>query len=124
MSRVATARAIHIANQNVVTDLVNKLKEARAAVKVSGDNLAKEIKLEEEAKIMKMMGPSKWVKPTKKVPVIKKTEKSAKCQPFVPVKRGRGRPSDGSCNACKRLLAGKKGGRPHICGRIPYSRLG
>ena len=85
MSRVATARAIHEANQKVVTDLVNKLKEARAAVKVSGDNLAKEIKLEEKAKIMKMMGPSKWVKPTKKVPVIKKTEKPG----YVPTLRPR-----------------------------------
>ena len=123
MAAVALARAIHQANVKKVEDAVLKLEEARAAAKASGENLMKD-KKEEAAKISSLMGPSKLVKPVKAVSGVKKTVKPMLCKPFVPVKQGPGRPSDGSCNACKRLLAGKKGGRPHICGRVRYSRLG
>ena len=124
MAAIALARAIHQANVKKVEDAVLKLKEARAAAKASGDNLMKEKKKEEVAKVKSLMGPSKLVKPVKAVSGVKKTVKPMLCKPFVPVKQGPGRPSDGSCNACKRLLAGKKGGKPHICGRVRYSRLG
>ena len=120
MSALAAARSIHAANQKDVVELLTKLKVARAALKVSGDLVAKEAAKAMKEKISTTL-PKPTVKP--KVTVGKlSVKKAAVCKPYVPVKRGR--PSDGSCNACKRLLLGKKGGKPHTCGRIPYSRIG
>ena len=105
------------------SELVTQLKIARAALKVSGDLLAKETVKAEREKLAKVL-PKQAVKPKAEVGKVVKalTKKSVVCKPYVPVKRGR--PSSGECNACKRLLLGLKGGKPHVCGRVPYSRIG
>ena len=122
MGLLSAARLVHAKNTSIVNDLVFKLKLARAAMKVSGDAVAKEVSKEEKQKIGKLSPPPK-VPPTKPVKgSVKFIVKG--CKPGAPAKRGRGRPTDGECNACKRLLAGKKGGKPHTCGRVPYSRIG
>ena len=126
MAALATARAVHAANQKRVLDLVSQRKEARAAFKVSGDAVAKEVREEEKKKLAKLL-PKPPAKPkvdgATKVNETKKHHlKPAVCKPVAPVKRGR--PSSGECNACKRLMLGLKGGKPHTCGRVPYSRIG
>ena len=100
------------------------MKEARAALRVSGDAVVKEVREEEKRKLAKAV-PKPLPKPTVKPKAegVKKDhlKKPAICKPVVPAKRGR--PSSGECNACKRLLLGLKGGKPHTCGRVPYSRI-
>ena len=119
MVGVSAARILHAANTKRVNELVNQLKEARAKMKVSGEAVAREVAQEERMKLAKLT-PKPKASVAKVIKVAKKQD--LVCKPFVPAKRGR--PSSGECNACKRLLLGKKGGKPHICGRVPYSRIG
>ena len=119
MGLLSAARLVHAANTRAVADLVFKLKLARAAQKVSGDAVAREVVQEERNKLAKLSPKPKATVKKMGKPLGKK---GTICKPCEPAKRGR--PSSGECNACKRLLAGKKGGKPHTCGRIPYSRIG
>ena len=83
--------------------------------------------VEEVKERVAALAPAMVARPSKKTPT--KTAKTAAvsakvavCRPRVPIKRGR--PTDGSCNACKRRLAGLKGGKAHTCGRPRYARFG
>ena len=117
---VSAARLVHEANQKAVNEALTKLKLAKAAWRVSGLALEREVAKAERAKLDKLSPPKLKATVPKMTKAIGK--KAKVCKPLVPAKRGR--PSSGECNACKRLLLGLKGGKRHICGRVPSSRIG
>ena len=91
------------------------VKLARAAVKASGDQLAKEVARDQKEKMARASPKAT----ARSKPGVKK---AVLCKPFV---RMVGRPvnESGACNQCRWLLSGKKGGKPHTCGKLPYVRL-
>ena len=134
MSALATAKAIHAANAKRLLSLREQLQEAQVAYRVSGAVVERETRLEEkkklEARLPKLVAkslakaaPAPTTKSTVKGVRGAHLKKAVSVCPPCGVPRKVGRPSSGECNACKRLLLGKKGGKPHTCGRVRYSRM-
>ena len=125
-ARTASAAAFFAKRQQAY-DAVKALLKVRAAELFVASQLLTKAKVAEERERVAALNPSLVSKSTKAT-TTKTTAKSkavsakvaAKCVPFVK----RGRPTDGSCNACKRRLAGLKGGKAHTCGKTPYARVG
>ena len=125
-ARTASAAALFAKRQKDLDAARALVKERQSLLFVAGQLLTK-AKVAEERERVAALNPSLVARSTKATPT-KTTAKSkavsakvaAKCVPFVK----RGRPADGSCNACKRRVAGLKGGKAHTCGKIPYTRTG
>ena len=125
-ARTAAALALYLKGQKEVAELKAKLKLAQSKTLAAGTLYQRAIVAEEKERVA-ALAPAMVARPSKKTPTktAKMAAVSAKvavCRPFVPVKRGR--PTDGSCNACKRRLMGLKGGKAHTCGRPRYARFG
>ena len=125
-ARTASAAALFAKRQQDLDAARALVKERQSLLFVAGQLLTN-AKVAEERERVAALNPSLVARSTKATPT-KTTAKSkavsakvaAKCVPFVK----RGRPTDGSCNACKRRLAGLKGGKAPTCGKTPYARTG
>ena len=120
---VAVLAAVHKENQRKVADAVSALIAARAAAKASGEELARSVARETNARMRVVPAPPVPVPAHRRLPKVVAKKGGVNVLKAVKQVIAKGRPRGEGCAQCRRLAEGKKGGHGHTCGKVAYSRL-